>query len=210
MNDPQPYRIRSNDRIVVVGKTGSGKTYAVKKLVFDELDRVAFVDVKGREYRDINQPVIRSLDDVHTALFAEDHDRRLDKFVYRPEGIDREHFDEVCRLFYEKGNHHLIIDELKSVYHGTALTEHHNLLLTNGRDKGVGTTATTQRPMRVPREAISEAEHLFVFKLKDPDDQKRIQKVTAGELPTEPVNLDQRHYLYEHDALEEPKQHKPL
>lgn len=210
MKPPEPYEIRSNDRLFFVGKTGAGKTAAVKKLVWQPLDRVIFADIKGREYRDLNQPVLRSLDDVEVALHADDPDDRLDKFVFRPERIDVDEWDELCRLVYQKGNHHLIGDELKSVYHGRGLSEHHNLLLTNGRDKGVGFTGTTQRPMRVPREAVSEAEHIFIFKLKDPDDQDRVAKVTAGELPTEPVNLPHYKYIYEHDGLEEPEENEPL
>lgn len=212
MKPSEPYTIASNDRVTAVGKTGSGKTAAVIALIWSTLNRVAFLDIKGTEHQQkaLNQPVLRSVDDVKAALFAEDANDRLDKFVIAPDRPDLDTFDEICRLFYEAGNHHLIADELKTVYHGRGLTEHHNLILTNGRSKGVGLSGTTQRPMRIPREQFSEAEHLFVFRLKDPDDADRVDSLTAGTLPVEPVGLDRYHYLYNHDELAEPTHHEPL
>lgn len=212
MKPSRPYEIRSNDRVTAVGKTGSGKTAAVLALIWSTLNRVAFLDIKGTEHsqKSLNVPVLRSVDDVQAALFAEDADDRLDKFCIAPNRPDLDTFDEICRLFYERGNHHLIADELKTVYHGAGLTEHHNLILTNGRSKGVGFTGTTQRPLRIPREQISESEHLFAFRLKDPDDADRVDSVTAGRLPVEPVALDRYHYLYNHDELDQPEHHTPL
>lgn len=209
MKPSQPWQIASNDRLFIPGKTGVGKTAAVKHLVLDPLDRVLFLDIKGREHRSIRHPVVHDLDDVHTALFAEDPDRRLDKFVFAPERPDIDLFDEVCRLVYEKGNHHLIADELKSVYHGAQLTEHHNLIMTNGRDKGVGFTGTTQRPKRIPIEAISEAEHVLAFKLKTKTDRDRMEEV-IGEKAAELRSIDPYWYIYDHDRLDAPEVCTPL
>jgi len=209
MKPSQPWQIASNDRLFIPGKTGSGKTAAVKKLVLDPLDRVLFLDIKGREHRSIKHPVVHTLEDVHTALFAEDPDKRLDKFVFAPEKPTLDLFDDTCRLVYEKGNHHLIGDELKSVYHGAGLTEHHNLIMTNGRDKGVGMTSTTQRPKRIPIEAISEAEHVLAFKLKTKTDRDRMGEV-IGETAEELRSLDPYWYIYDHDRLDEPEVCTPL
>ena len=209
MKESKPWSIASNDRLFVPGKTGSGKTEAVKKLVLEPLDRVLFLDIKGREHRNLPLPVLRSIDDVHTSLFAEDPDDRLDKAVFTPEKPTIDLFDEVCRLVYQKGNHHLIADELKSVYHGSGLTEHHNLIMTNGRDKGVGMTSTTQRPKRIPIEAISEAEHVLAFKLKTKTDRDRMEEV-VGEAAGQLRSIDPWQFLYDHDRLDEPTICEPL
>lgn len=209
MNHSEPWKIASNDRIFVAGKTGSGKTEAVRQLVVDPLDRVLFLDIKGREHRNLPYPVVEDLDAVHTALFAEDADRRLDKFVLSPERPTIELFDDVCRLVYERGNFHLVADELKSVYHGSGLTEHHNLIMTNGRDKGVGMTSTTQRPKRIPIESISEAEHIFGFRLKTKTDRDRMTEV-VGEAADQLRSIDPWWYLYDHDRLDAPKLCEPL
>jgi hypothetical protein len=212
MKPTQPYEIYSNDRITAVGKTGSGKTAAILALVWAVFDRVSFFDVKGTEHKEKNlqYPVLRTVDDVQQALFAEDPDNRLDKFVICLKRPTLDKFDRVCRLHFERGNCHLIADELKKIYHGSGLTDAHNDILTNGRSRGVGMTGTSQRPMRIPREQLSETEHLFVFLLKDPDDADRVDSLTAGRLPVEPVSLDRYHYIYNHDYLDQPAHHEPL
>lgn len=209
MKPSEPYTIASNDRIFIPGKTGSGKTAAGRRLVVNAMGRVLFLDVKGREHRHLNLPTLDSLDDVHTALFAEDDDTRLDKFVFRPRKPDVDLFDDVCRLVYERGNFHLFADELKSVYHGAGLTEHHNLIMTNGRDKGVGMTSTTQRPKRIPIEAISEAEHVLAFKLKTKTDRDRMEEV-IGEAAGQLRDIDPWWYVYDHDRLDSPQLCEPL
>lgn len=207
----EPGVIRSNDRIFAVGKTGTGKTAAVLKLVWEPLDRVVFMDVKGREYRNLRAPVLTTLDDVREALNPSDDDEpELTKFCYRPRSPDLDVLDEVCRLVYQHGNMHLIVDELKSIYHGGGLVEHHNLLLTNGRDAGVGFTGTTQRPKRVPLEAISESEHLFAFQLKTGDDRDRLAEVIGRDHADRTRKLDRYHYLYDHDLLDAPVACEPL
>lgn len=209
MRHSEPWQIASNDRIFAPGKTGSGKTAAVRHLVVEPLDNVLFLDIKGREHRHLPYPVLDSLDDVHTALFAEDVNTRLDKFVFKPEKPNIDLFDDVCRLIYEKGNHHLVADELKSVYHGSDLTEHHNLIMTNGRDKGVGMTSTTQRPKRIPIEAISEAEHVLAFKLKTKTDRDRMTEV-VGEAADGLRDIDPWWFLYDHDRISSPELCSPL
>ena len=113
MTGTEPWQIRSNDRLFMVGKTGSGKTAAATKLVWDRLDDVVFFDMTGEEASDLNAPVLRSLEDVETALYAEEPDH-LTKFVYAPEVPTLDGFERLCRMVYEHGNIHLVADELLS------------------------------------------------------------------------------------------------
>jgi len=209
MKHSEPWDIASNDRVFVCGKTGSGKTAAVRNLVIEPLSRVLFLDIKGREHRNLPYPVVTTTDDVHPALFAEDVNDRMDKFVFKPSKPDIDLFDEVCSMVYQKGNMHLVADELKSAYHGSGLTEHHNLIMTNGRDKGVGMTSTTQRPKRIPIEAISEAEHVLGFKLKTKTDRDRMKEV-VGEPAEQLRSIDPWWFLYDHDRLTEATICEPL
>lgn len=213
MNDTKPYLIRSNDRIFMVGKTGSGKSAGAQKLVWSQLSDVVYFDMTGDEERKLNAPVLRNLDDVEAALFAKHEEDHLTKFVYSPEVPTLEGFERLCRLVYEHGNIHLIADELLLVYRENnsvrPTTDHHLKIQTNGRKKGVGMTGCTQRPVNVPLEAISEAEHLFCFKLKLPADRDRMTQV-MGPVVDDALNLDRYWYYYDHDDLDDPQLCEPL
>ena len=213
MSHSQPYRIRSNDRGFYVGKTGVGKSAAMIKLVWSQLKDAVYFDMTGEEEDDLNAPVLRTLDDVQQALYAEDEADHLTKFVYSPEVPTYEGFERLCRLVYEHRNIHLLADELMMVYRdGNSVrptTDHHLKILTNGRKVGVGMSGASQRPVNVPLEAISEAEHIFTFKLKLPADRDRMAKV-CGPTVDGALDLDRYWYYYDHDDLDEPQLCEPL
>jgi len=208
--------IGSNDRLGFFGKTGSGKTYAAKRLVWEPLDRVIFHDWKAQEHESIDAPVLRTLDDVHEALFAESEEERLYKFVYVPEPGEHglEAWDELCRLVYEKGDFHLIGDEIKGVYQqGNSVrpvSDNHEKILTRGRSRGVGATNVSQRPKKVPMETISEAEHLFAFRLNLSDDRDRIGEIVGDEHVDQLARLNTGEFLYYFEEWDEPRVSEPI
>lgn len=210
MKPSQPYRIASNDRLALVGKTGVGKTEAFKQLVWKGLPDVMFIDVKGREYRKMNGTVLRTLDEVHEALFPDNPEEELTKFIFVPETPDLDTVDDALGMAYKKGNIHVYLDEMKTVYHGRKISYNHNLIMTNGRDKGVGMSSSTQRPMHCPREAFSESEHIMAFRLRDPDDRDRIESIMAGSLPADLLDLDRYHFIYDHEEFDNPELCQPL
>lgn len=215
MSHSEPYRIRSNDRVFLVGKTGTGKSVAARTLVWEHLKDVVYYDMTGEEEEHLNAPVLRTLDDVERALFPPDDEDELTKFVYSPEVPTLEGFERLCELCYEHGNIHLIADELMAVYRTSngggskPTTAHHLKILTNGRKRGVGMTGATQRPVNVPLEAISEAEHIFVFRLKLPKDRDTMTRV-CGPAVDKVLDLDRYEYYYDHDELDEPTRQEPL
>lgn len=208
--------ISSNDRIACVGKTGSGKSYLARNLIWEPLDRVVFHDWKEQEHENLNAPTLRSLDDVHEALFAENEEERLYKFCYVPpageHGLDA--WDELCRLVYEKGDFHLLGDEIKGIYQKgntvRAVSDHHEKILTRGRSRGVGMTNLSQRPKKIPMECMSESEHLFAFRLNLGDDRKRLGEIFGSEHEDRLRELSDHRFMYYRIGMDEPKECPPI
>lgn len=208
----KPWEIRSNDRVFLVGKTGTGKSTAACRLVWEQLSDVVFYDMSGEEAAGLDAPILRTLEDVERALYSDEPDH-LTRFVYQPEVPTYPGFERLCELVYNHGNLHLIADELLLVYRQNnsvrPTTDHHLKILTNGRKKGVGMTGATQRPVNVPLESISESEHILCFRLKLPADRDRMTKI-MGPAVDDSLNLDRYWYYYDHDLLDDPVRCKPL
>jgi hypothetical protein len=51
--------------------------------------------------------------------------------------------------------------------------------ITRGRELGVEVWASTQRPYRIPMAMLSEAEHYYVFRLRDEASRLRVEELTG-------------------------------
>lgn len=203
--------IHSNDRVAVVGKTGTGKTHLVRKLIWDRFNSVVFYDWKWQHYREMNAPVVHTIEDVEEALTGEPEVPRL---VYAPKRKGLDVWNYLCYLCWEHTNIHLIADELKGVYQQNGwvagITDYHENIMTRGRQKGVGMTNVSQRPKGIPLETMSEAEHFFSFRLNMKDDRKRIGEIIGSENQHIPRELSGHEFLYYNTELDEPKICSPL
>jgi energy-coupling factor transporter ATP-binding protein EcfA2 len=170
-------RIRSNDRVLIAGKTGSGKTYLARFLT-RKLPRLIVIDSKAslgewnldpwngdaRRRLKNNEPV---------------RARVLDDLQREPE----EQYAELATLLLQSGNVTLYIDELYAVVPPSSrIPPPINALWTRGREPGIGVWASTQRPVWIPLVALSEAEHLFCFRLSLLDDRRRMAEFMTEEV----------------------------
>lgn len=170
-------KIRSNERIDLCGKTGSGKTYAAKYLL-SRFDRLVILDVKGE------------LDGWNTVPWDREAKRLLRNGepvrarVLVPVGRSPEEtWEDVFATILESGNCHLYIDEMYGVTPpGKSPSDLLWAIFTRGRSMGIGTTTATQRPTWVPLISISEAEHFFCFRLTMSEDRKRMASFMGPEV----------------------------
>jgi hypothetical protein len=171
-------RMGPNDRGVLIGKTGGGKTTLARFLIEDQRKPFSVVwnpknsesigDWRGhtrletlRECQDCDDPrIIYTPDPFH----AEDDQTQRDLFFW----------------IYERKHTRFYIDEATSVqYGGGRIPRHLNAVINRGRERGVSTLTATQRPSGVPLNILSESEHYYVFKVLMPQDRARIEQVTG-------------------------------
>lgn len=163
------------ERVTFVGQTGSGKTRAAQELLRYR-PFVVIHDSKGT----INWPgykLVRTL-----AKLKNLDPKKFPKLIYRPEPEELAN-DELTDSFfdwvYRRKNTALYIDEVYSIAQGNTIPRGLLACLTRGREKRVEVWASTQRPIRIPQEFLSEAENVFAFKLKMPQDRDKVNATTG-------------------------------
>lgn len=97
---------------------------------------------------------------------------------------------EVAVKFYERygaGIPRLIIaDELADFFKRPKLSDIFQRVARNGRERGVGLIAGSQRPRKIPVEILTEMTRLYMFELDNKDDIDRVQEMGIPELVYKP------------------------
>lgn len=177
------------DRAMFVGQTGSGKTTLARVLLATRA-HVVVLDAKGL----LKWPDYKVYHDFDALTKA-----REPKLIYRPswrELQDRELIDAFFAWVYLRRNCTVYVDELMSLDErgGDQYPPHFGACLTRGRELRIEVWNATQRPKKVPQVAISEAEHVYAFKLKLPQDRERVTELTG-------IESDALQALPKHDFL---------
>lgn len=184
-----------SDRAFIAGQTGSGKTVLARYLCRYRKN-VVVLDPKRR----IDWNGYRIVTSLKAA--AKLNAKQVQRIVYRPDFAAVKDWnngdDEIQRFFewvYVRGKTTLYVDEAYMVTRGEELPDFYHACLTQGRELGIETWTATQRPMNIPQVLQSEAEHAYIFRLKLPQDRRKIQE-TCG-VPVDAIEgLKKQQFLY--------------
>lgn len=185
--------ILPSERVVDVGKTGSGKSYLASRYTL-AYENVICLDTKGDS---LTREGLKKLwphavaAGIKVPIFtrlAELQKFRGGRAVYAPEPQEMrwEYFDAFFWWIYERKNTVCWVDEVYSVTQGQEITPGHQACLTRGRSRGVGMWNCTQRPKNIPNVIFSESEHFFVFRLLLGTDRKKVAEWAGEEVMTPP------------------------
>lgn len=191
--------IKSNDRVMVCGRTGSGKSVLVNRLILPKMTNYVVYDYK-HEFDFPGAEVFTSLGD-----FRQRPDRRA--VIYRTATGSDEEFDGLCRQVFFRGNNTLVLDEIANHCDARRIMPHHDLIMRLGRSKGVGVINCTQRPRGLHNNVVSQCEHFFIFDLTQDTDRKKLAEFCGDEVMTRARDF---HFWYYNIRAESPVLCRPV
>ncbi len=163
--------IGPQQRAVIIGKTGSGKTVLAKELLRRMLAKrrhVVVYDGKG----EIDWPEFKVYKHLAELVTAKES-----KLLYQPEYEEMVNPDVVNAFFhwiYTRKNTTVYIDEVYLITKRNELPRWYGACLMQGRQLGISVISATQRPKGIPQVILSESEHWFIFRLSLLQDRKKI------------------------------------
>jgi len=169
--------IGRNDRGVLIGSTGCGKTTLARYLVEDE-GKPYSVTYDPKVSDNISQWVSHEF---HTDMDALQHSKSR-RLIFRPdiyESLDPRLQDEFFLWVYESKHRRVYIDEAYALLGGTNPSFHLQAILSRGRERGISALIATQRPRRIPILLLSESEHFYVFRLNHQSDRAVVREITG-------------------------------
>lgn len=175
--------LKANDRVMIVGITGSGKSVLLRHLlkIYKE-QGVKFVLYDSQhQHGDL-------------ASIENPEDKNV---VYQPEIVDSvEEFEKICSLVWKRRNVVLAIENLD--FYSTPQkpqSPSFKKLIHLGRMKGIGLLMTTRRIADVHKSPCSQVKHWFIFRTFLPNDVKYLRQF-VGKTADDAMTLDPYQFIY--------------
>lgn len=171
-------RIGYDEAVAVIGPKGSGKSELLANLLCTKHNAL-IMDTKRVEHWENVGEILKSDADVWRIRSGRWVWRVPPYFLDDDEGGKASRYEQ-SRMFNSllnaRGPRIVALDEAYNYKESLGL----RLLATQGRASKVSLWVAMQRPTGIPLYTLTEADHFFIFSLLHDDDQKRIEKATAG------------------------------
>ena len=174
------FNVKPDERVTIVGATGSGKSWAAMQLQRSLKLPIPFVNFDSKH----SNTVSRFSDRIITT--PEDLDRvgkwpnkEFERVCYRtPWDASEDEISDtannICRWCYQRTHIGFYGDEFTEIAPGITAPRYVRGVAVRGRERTVPLWAASQRPVGIPKVLISESDHYFVFQLRDRADRDRI------------------------------------
>ena len=217
--------IKPSHHILILGKTGSGKSFATKHIFLPALKRqnnqvLVILDSK-REYGDVTNNVVTTPQALNHFLYAEE----------KPKGkivriLNAKPHEAVAEEYLSAGyapHHDIMTDNFQYTFGVRFFIEDMPMFYDSpykvppqlkywacmGRQHKRTLVGTSQRAQLIPNTVMTQCDHLFLFKLSEYDIVHSIIPIYGNQAGNKVATLERYGYVLVSDLYDEPIKFKP-
>ena len=167
-----------NEDIVICGAKNSGKSYLANELLKSFSNITCIVWDWNHQFHDSRAMLFHTLDDL-LEIFDQVHKGR---YILQPYDKSQKAFEDLCDAVFERGNCVLFLDELHNFTSKQSIIRPFQNLILSGRPRGVSVISISTRPASLPNSVLSNANHVFCFRLNIESDVKFLESWMGSEV----------------------------
>lgn len=187
-----------NEDIVICGAKNSGKSFLANELLKSFSNITCIVWDWNHQFHDSRAMLFHTLDDL-LEVFDQVHKGR---YILQPYDKSQEAFEDLCDAVFERGNCVLFLDELHNFTSKQSIIRPFQNLILSGRPRGVSVISISTRPASLPNSVLSNANHVFCFRLNIESDVKFLES-WMGEEVWQLMPVDKRQKMKDAPVLPE-------
>ena len=184
--------------ICIVGAKGSGKSYLANVLLKSLNGISVWVYDFNTQFHSSKAMVFHDLSEM---LKVYDSAKR-GHYILQPHDNSENTFRRFCAEGFKRGNLVLIMDEIHTWLTKQKQNKEFNRIILSGRPRGISCVSISSRPASCPNNVLSNAKHVFAFKLNLESDLKFLEGYLGHDIWIV-MPKDKRHRLKEEAELEE-------
>ena len=190
--------IAYEEKIVIVGASGSGKTYLANQIMKGLNGISVWVYDPNFQFHSSRAMVFNDLDEM---LKVYDSAKR-GHYILQPHDGSEETFRRFNAEAFVRGNLVLIEDEIHNHLSKQKVLKEFNQVILSGRPRGISVISISSRPASCPNHILSNVKHVFAFKLNLESDVKFLEGYLGNDVWIL-MPPDKRARLKDEPALEE-------
>ena len=190
--------IAYEEKIVIVGASGSGKTYLANQIMRGLNGITVWVFDPNYQFHSSRAMVFNDLDEM---LKVYDSAKR-GHYILQPHDSSEYTFRRFNAEAFKRGNIVLIEDEIHNWLSKQKVLKEFNQVILSGRPRGISVISISSRPASCPNHILSNVKHVFAFKLNLESDVKFLEGYLGDDVWLL-MPPDKRARLKDQPALEE-------